>query len=397
MELGEQLQAAWDRDVRVVNQGERTFYIIGTAHVSQESADLVEHAITTQHPDTVCIELDEKRHKALAEQNKWDSLNIREVIREKRLAVLVLNLLLSSYQKKLGKTLGVTPGHELLTASQCAEKHGIPIALCDRDVRITLKRAWHSMKLFEKAKMLASGISSVFQEYEITEDDLSKLRDQDTMTELMQEMSERMPALKRVLLDERDGYLAQKIMDAPGKTVVAVVGAGHAAGIVERIETNTPTELGPIEEIPPSSPWFKIIGWGIPALIIAGVSYIGITQGPAAAGENAWFWALANIIPAGIGATLALAHPLTILAGALSAPLTSLTPVVGAGYVAAFVQAYFRPPTVKELHDVSDDAGQPKMWWRNRLLRILLVAVGTGLGSVIGTYVGAYEIFQNLS
>ena len=204
------------------------------------------------------------------------------------------------------------------------------------------------------------------------------------------------PICPVVLIDERDTYLAQKIRASAGEKVVAVVGAGHLNGIIEALQQNRRDDLKPLEVIPPVSSWIKWIGWGIPAIILGSIAYIGWSKGGAAAGDNLLFWVLANGIPSALGAIIALGHPFTILSAFFGAPFTSLTPVIGAGYVSAFVQLYFQPPVVKEFQTVSDDVSSFKKWWRNKLLRILLVFIFTSLGSLIGTYVGAYEIMSNL-
>lgn len=386
----------YPQDVKIVNVKDREFIIIGTAHISQESADLVRQVIEAEQPDCVCVELDEQRYKTLSEARRWESLDIKEVIRQKQLITLLVNLVLASYQKKLGQELGVAPGTELLEATKVAKALDIPIALCDRDVRITLRRAWASMSFFEKFKFLFSGAIGVFDSPEISEEMLSELRQKDVLSELMKELGEAMPILKRVLLDERDVYIAQKTREASGNKIVAVVGAGHAEGLVEALVQNVDRDLTEIETIPPASPVIKWIGWGIPAIILAAIVLIGIRHGLDAAGQNLMFWILAHSIPSSIGAMIALAHPVTILSAFIAAPFTSLTPVIGAGYVTAFVQAYYRPPVVKEFQTVGDDINHFSRWWSNRLLRIFLVFILTSLGSMIGTYVGAYEIISNL-
>ncbi|MCB0192113.1 MAG: TraB/GumN family protein [Anaerolineae bacterium] len=386
----------YPEDVKIVRVEDREFIVIGTAHISQESADLVKEVIEAEQPDCVCVELDEQRYKTLSEARRWEALDIKEVIRQKQLITLLVNLVLASYQKKLGQELGVAPGTELLEATKVAKANDIPIALCDRDVRITLRRAWASMSFFEKLKFLFSGVVGVFDSPEISEEMLAELRKKDVLSELMNELGEAMPVLKRVLLDERDVYIAQKTREAPGNKIVAVVGAGHAEGICVTLTQNTDQELTEIESVPASSPVLTWIGWGIPIIILAAIAYIGISQGAAAAGENLMYWILANGIPSSIGAIIALAHPITIISAFVAAPITSLTPVIGAGYVTAFVQAYFQPPVVKEFKSVGEDINHFSKWWSNRLLRIFLVFILTSLGSMIGTYVGAYEIISNL-
>ena len=383
-------------DVRSITIGEKTYFIIGTAHVSKKSAELVREVIESVKPDTVCIELDEQRFEALSQKKKWESLDIKTLIKKKQLATLLINIVLASYQKKLGEKLGVSPGTELLEAANTAKENNIPIELCDRNVRITLRRAWNSMSFFQKMKFIFSGFAGIFEKEELTEEKLTELKQKDVLSELMKELGEHMPVLKRVLLDERDGYLSQKMKEAKGNKIVSVVGAGHVNGIVETLTKNKTIDLEAISIIPPVSKWVKIIGWGIPAIIIASLFYIGFTKGSSVAGDNVLFWILANGIPSAIGSAIAFGHPLTILVSFLGAPITSLTPVIGAGYVAAFVQAYYRPPIVKEFQSVTNEVGKFTAWWSNKLLRILLVFILAGLGSAIGTYVGAYQIIKNI-
>jgi pheromone shutdown-related protein TraB len=383
-------------DVQVLDVDGREFILIGTAHISRESADLVRRVIEAERPDCVCVELDRQRYEALSQRRRWEELDLRQIIRQRQLAALLANLVLASYQKKLGGALGVLPGTELLEATRVADEHGIPVALCDRDVRVTLRRAWASASFWKKSLLLSTLAVSVFERTEISEEDLRRLREQDVLSELMKELGKAMPALKRVLIDERDVFLTQKMREAPGRRVVAVVGAGHVEGIRAALLEERRLDLSEIDTIPPVAPIWKWIGWGIPSVIIGALIWIGIERGAAVAGESLRYWVLANGIPSTLGALLALAHPITIVSAFFVAPVTSLIPVIGAGYVLAFVQAWLRPPVVRELEGVSEDLGSLRQWWRNRLLRIFLVFILTTLGSLIGTYVGGYEILSNL-
>jgi pheromone shutdown-related protein TraB len=382
-------------DVHVVHAGGRQITLVGTAHISRESADLVREVIERERPDVVCVELDAQRFEALSQKQRWDALDLKQVIRNRQLAPLLANLLLASYQKRLGGALGVLPGTELLEATKVAEELGIDVALVDRDVRVTLRRAWASMSLWKKAQLMATFFASIFEDPELSEEDLRRIRERDVLSELMDELGEALPELKRVLIDERDTYLAQRIREAEGERVVAVVGAGHVEGMKRALEATANVDLSAIDEIPPVASWVKWIGWGVPTVILGALAWIGITQGAAAAGQNLTFWIVANGVPSLVGAVAALAHPVVIASAFFVAPVTSLIPVIGAGYVLAFLQAWLQPPLVSELERVSDDVGVPIQWWRNRLLRILLVFVLTTLGSLIGTYVGGIQIFRN--
>lgn len=383
-------------DIHRINIGEKELIIIGTAHISRSSVETVIDTITTEMPDAVCVELDEQRFKSLKEQKKWENLDIKSIIKNKQLSTLLINILLASYQKKLGEQVGVKPGAELLEAALTAEKYDIPVSLGDRDVRITLKRSWNSMGFWQKMKFLSFGVAGLFEKEEISEDKLRELREKDVLTEMLNELGKTMPVIKQVLIDERDLYLAEKIRNTPGKKVVAVVGAGHVNGILHTITNSIEVDLKKIEEIPLASPVIKIIGWAIPAIIIGSIFYIGYAKGFASAGDNILYWILANGIPSSIGAIIAGAHIFTIIGTFFAAPITSLSPAIGAGYVAAFIQAYFNPPQVKEFQSVTDDFHHTKMWWKNKLLKVLLVFILTSIGSVIGSYVGAYEIIKNI-
>jgi pheromone shutdown-related protein TraB len=288
------------------------------------------------------------------------------------------------------------PGTELLEAAHAAEQLGLPISLCDRDVRITLRRAWASLTLWRKALLLGEFIEVLFERPELNEDDLRELRQQDVVSKVMQELGQAFPSLKKVLIDERDSFLAEKVRETPGQRLVAVVGAGHVEGIRKALLDGSPVDLEGLSEIPPVSPLWKVFGWSIPALIIGSIVFIGWQQGAAAAGENALFWFLVTGVPSLIGAILALAHPLTALTAFVAAPFTTLSPVIGAGHVAAFAQTYFRPPLVRELRSVSAYLASPRQWWRNRLLRIFLVFLLTTLGASFGTFVGGAKIVSNL-
>lgn len=383
-------------DVTILHHNEKTIFLVGTAHISQESVDLVENVIETEQPDTVCLELDDKRFHSMSDKDQWKKLDLKQVIKNKQLSTLFISMLMASYQKRLGGQMGVEPGAELLAAANCAEKNQIPISLCDRDVRITLRRAWKSTSFFRKGYLVSSLIASAFDNSEIDEKKLAELRRKDVLEELLEEMGDNLPELKRVLIDERDIYLSEKIKSSHGKKIVAVVGAGHVEGIKKQLAQDNRDKIAEISTIPPVSKSWKIIGWLIPLLIIGSLVTIGVQKGIDVAGANLLFWIIANGLPSAAGALLAFAHPVTTVSAFLAAPITSLTPVIGAGYVTAFIQVMTKPPVVEEFQTVSDDVAQFTGWWRNKLLRVFLVFFLTGLGSAVGTWVGGYEIFKNL-
>ncbi len=387
----------YSEDVHLVElHDNRQLLLIGTAHISQESVDLVQKVIIQENIECVCIELDAKRFQALSQKQRWQALDLKEVIKKKQLSTLLVNLLMASYQKKLGGQVGVLPGAELLAAAKTAQENNIPIALCDRDARTTLRRAWKATSFWKKGYLLSSLLVSLFDKTEIDEEKLKELKKKDVLTELMEEMGEALPDVKKVLIDERDIYLAEKIKEAHGERLVAVVGAGHVAGIKNVISQDNYKYLDSINTVPPVSNIWKWVGWAIPLLIIGSLFVIGYQKGASVAGSNLLFWILANGIPAAIGALIAFAHPYTTVSAFAAAPITSLTPVIGAGYVTAFIQVMAKPPVVKEFETVGDDMTTFPGWWKNKLLRVFLVFFLTGIGSAIGTWVGGYEIVKNL-
>lgn len=368
---------------------DKEIILIGTAHISQQSVDTVVSAIEEQLPDAVCVELDHQRYQALINQQGWESLNIKDLIKKKQLPFLLANLALSSYQKKMGLQTGVKPGAELAAAARTAEERGMEVELVDRNIRTTLLRVWRKTGLWNKMKVMASLLASIFEDQDIDEEELARLREGDTLSAMLDEMSELLPSVKTTLVDERDTYMAYHIRNAPGEKILAVVGAAHLPGIVrhltgEEIPVATITE---IDTIPPKSTLSKIIPWLIPGIVIAlfvGGFFFGKHEQLA---DAAAAWVLANGLFSAFGTLLALGHPITIVSAFIAAPLTSLNPTIGAGFVTAFVQTMVAAPTVGDMERVGEDLVTIKGWWRNRLARVLLVFLFSSLGSSIGTFV----------
>lgn len=359
--------------------------LIGTAHVSRESAELVADVINTEKPDTVCLELCESRYQAIRQKERWREMDIIKVIREKKAFLLLSNLLLASFQKKIAVKFGINPGQEMISAMETAEAVGADINLADRDIRITLSRIWRSMGIWQKLKLLFHLILSTGGLEDISEADIEKMKQQDVLEALLREVETSLPALRKILIDERDRYLAYKIQTAPGRKKVAVVGAGHVPGI--KAYWNDTREIDSLEVLPPRSKmagffkWFVPLGIGV--LMICGF-YIG---GARAGTQMLKWWVVVNGLLAGLGAVLALAHPLTILSAVLAAPLTSLNPMIAAGWVSGLVEAVSRKPKVKDFERLSEDILSIKGFWKNKVTRILLVVAFTNLGSAIGTFV----------
>jgi pheromone shutdown-related protein TraB len=387
----------YPEDVAVIHHEGKSILLVGTAHISRRSSDLVQQVIEQELPDAVCIELDEKRYAALSKRNTWENLDLKQVIKTRQLATLMVNLILAAYQKKLGGQLGILPGTELLTAAQTAEGLNIPMALCDRDVRVTLRRAWRATSFWKKGYLLATLMASLFDRTELDEEKLAQMRSKDVLSELINELGAALPQTKTVLIDERDIYMAEQIKQTPGTRLVAVIGAGHMEGIKQALAVDNSHRLAEITTVMPGSNLGKILGWTIPSLILLALLIIGFRHGLGELTANALYWILANGIPTAVGAMLALAHPATIASAFAASPVTSLTPLIGAGYVCAFIQVMARPPVVKEFEQAGADIGSIRGWWHNKLLRIFLVFLFTTMGSALGTWVGGYKLFSTLT
>jgi pheromone shutdown-related protein TraB len=371
--------------VRLAADG-REVMLVGTAHVSRESADLVSQVILRERPDTVAVELCESRYQALTKKKQWENTDLIKVVREKKAFLLLSNLMLSSFQKRIGKKLGINPGEEMLQAVRTAEDLGSRVYLADRDVRITLARAWRLMGLWKKIKLLVQLIMPSSNGIDaITQEDIEKMKEKDVLDALLTEMGEKLPELRRILIDERDQYLAHKIHAAPGNRIVAVVGAGHIPGI--QAHWGKPIDLHGLEEIPPGSKLTAILKWGVPALVLGMVTAGFFTAGAAAGAEMIKWWILANALFAGLGAAVALGRPLTVLSAVLASPVTSINPLIAAGWVAGLTEAFLGKPKVKDFESLPDDIISARGFWKNKITRILLVVVFTNVGSSLGTFV----------
>jgi pheromone shutdown-related protein TraB len=364
---------------------EKEFILVGTAHVSRESARQVKSVIEEEKPDTVCVELCQSRFQAIQQKDRWQDTDIIKVIREKKSFLLLSNLLLASFQKRIAKQFDVKPGEEMITAINTAESTGAQIHLADRDIRTTLSRTWRIMGFWSKIKLVFQLTLSLGQLDEIKEEDIEKMKQQDVLETLLAEVGKSLPALKSILIDERDQYLAEKIRTAPGNKIVAVVGAGHIPGIQKYWNSNI--DIRALEQLPPKGKSIGILKWLIPGVIVA-LFIAGFFYGGKEAGTDmiAW-WILANGILAGVGAIIALAHPATIISSIVAAPLTSLNPMIAAGWVSGLVEAFSRKPKVKDLERLPEDIMSVRGFWKNNVTRILLVVVFTNLGSSLGTFI----------
>ena len=359
--------------------------LLGTAHISLESAELVERVIREERPDTVSVELCYSRYRSMTKKKQWEETDIVKVIKEKKSFLLLSNLLMAHFQKRLGKKLGIQPGEEMLRAIQSAQAVNAHIHLADRDIRTTLSRAWRLMSLWTRLKLAVQLIVSMGDMDKLEQADIERMKQTDVLETLLSEIGETLPELRHILIDERDQYLAQKIRTAPGQSIVAVVGAGHVPGI--RYWWQRPVDVESLEQVPPKGRAGALLKWVIPSAILAMIIAGFFVSGPAAGTRMIKWWVLANAVFAGIGASMVLAHPLTILSAIVASPVTSLNPMIAAGWVSGLAEAFLRKPKVRDFERLPEDISSLKGFWRNKITRILLVVVFTNLGSSLGAVV----------
>ena len=369
---------------------EKQILLIGTAHISQSSVDEVNEVIEQEKPDTVCIELCASRHQAMMDKDQWKNMDIFKVVREGKSFLLFANLIMTAFQKRLGSQLGVKPGAEMLAAAEASERVNSELLLADRDVKITLQRTWRGMPFWGRMKVLSQLLASLFVREEISKEEIEKLKESDALSEAMQMLADQSPDMKRILIDERDQFMAEKIRQAPGKRIVAVVGAGHVKGLTGELEREH--NLAELETVPPPGKLGIWLKWGIPTLIVGLIGYGFFAVDPDVSIEMIQRWFLINGTLSAIGTAIAFGHPITIATAFVAAPFTSLNPAVAAGWIAGLVEAFLRKPQVRDFENLADDITHLRGFWQNNITRILLVVMFANLGSAIGTFAGGFAI-----
>lgn len=373
-----------------VNVDGKDVYLVGTAHVSKESVDDVRNTVLAVKPNSICTELCEARCRAMVEKDNWKKMDIFKVVKEKKSVLLLAQLVMSAFYRKLGDELGVEPGAEMLECVKLSAETGADLILADRDIEITLKRVWRGLGYGQKLKLMAHMMYSLIDSEKIDESTVEEMKNTDQLESMMDEFAKEYPQIKERLLDERDVYLSQKIRTAPGPVVVAAVGAGHVGGIVEHIQKDI--DLEPIMVLPPKTILPTILKFAIPALIVfllaAGFFKGGIEHSKV----DLLIWVGVNGVLSAVGAAVAFGHPLTVIASFIAAPLTSLNPMVAAGFVSGLVQAWIKRPTVDNFERLPHDIMSVKGFWLNPVTRILLVVMLANFGSIIGTWVAGFWI-----
>jgi pheromone shutdown-related protein TraB len=370
--------------------GGATYYLVGTAHVSQRSVDEVRAVIDRVKPDVVCVELDRTRLDALTKDSAFRDLDVFKVVREGRTLYLLAHLALSSYQRRIGASLGVKPGAELLAAVEAARERGIPIELIDRDINITLKRTWRNLGLWKRSMLLASLVVGWEDDQgdPVDAKTVESLKEPKALSEMLTELGRAVPQIKGPLIDERDQYLASKAADAgAGKQrIVAVVGAAHVPGMVAGF--GAPVDRAALDRLPAPSLLWRAVKWLVPILFLVALVWGWQRSDTTSFAEMMLAW----ILPTSIGAAgmtlIAGGSPFSVLSALVVAPIAAIHPLLGTGMVVGVVEAWRRRPSVADCERLPEDIQSLRGFWRNPVTRILLIAVASGIGTAVGFWVG---------
>ncbi len=373
--------------------------IIGTAHVSQKSIDEVTSAIAVFEPDIIAVELDAPRYAALKQQEaSTEGPTVSEILSSGNTTQLLIQWLLAYVQRKIGMNVGIEPGAEMKEAIRLAEEKGLRVALIDRDIRITLSRFWTGMTFREKLRMiyaLAISITGVSGE----EIDIDALTDQDVVALALEEFRAFSPNGAKALIDERDAYLAHNLiqLERGDQRILAIIGAGHKEGVSRYLQK--PETLPPVHDLTTQirrPPWGKILGTLVLALFLSlfviiafsGVGYDVLI------GAFLW-WIAINGTLAALGTLLARGHPISAGVAFSLAWLTSLNPLLAAGWFAAIAEAKIRKPALADMKAISQAESFSEMS-QIPLFRVVLVAALANIGSTLGTFVYFIFIFPLL-
>lgn len=373
-----------------LNYKDKEIYLVKTAHVSKNSINDVKECIGEVKPDVICIELDEDRYKKISDPEKWSDTDIVKVIKEKKVGFLLVNLILASFQRRMAINMDSNSGGEMLEGIKQAKELNVPLVLADRPIKTTFSRIWNSLGLYEKSKLLVSIIGSIFDDEEISEEDLQALKEADALETALNEVGKEFPNVKKILVDERDAYLSSKIKNAPGKKIVAIIGAAHAGGIERNLDKDI--DIDELNVVKKKKGIGTVIKWLIPIAIISIIIYTLWSNRDAGLSQIK-SWILWNGTLSALGTLLAFGHPLSILTAFVMAPITSLNPLLAAGWFAGIVEAMIRKPKVKDFENLGEDTNTLKGFWKNRVTRILLIVVFANVFSSIGTFISGLDIF----
>jgi pheromone shutdown-related protein TraB len=382
-----------NENVKTLDYQNKKIILIATAHVSKESVELVRQVIEEVRPDSVCVELDEDRYNNIQNPEAWENTDIIKVIKSKRVGFLLVSIALSSYQKRIAEQLNTHVGGEMIQGIDSAKQFGATLVLADRKIQTTFLRIWRKLSLWEKGKLIVSLLFSFDDDSTVSDKDLQELLQADMLESVLIDMRKQFPKIGDILISERDQFLASKIKEAPGEKIVAVLGGAHVPGVMNEIFCSQ--DIDRILTIPPKKPVAKIVGWVIPAAVIALLLYAFFVNAQTGL-EQLSAWVLWTGILAGLFTALSLAHPLSILTSLIAAPFTTINPFLACGWFTGLVEATIKKPTVQDIQKIPEDIFSFKGFFKNRFLRIILVVFMANMGASIGTFIAGADIIRNL-
>ncbi|MEE8494990.1 MAG: TraB/GumN family protein [Xanthomonadales bacterium] len=392
-----------EQPLRAVHRDGVEYTIIGTAHVSRASAEAVKAMAESGDYDAIAVELCQARYDALTAKRKWTDLDLYKIIREGKAGLVMANLALSAYQRRIADQFGIEPGAEMRAATVAAKKRNLPLQLIDRDLATTLRRSYANVPWYKRLYLMTGLAIGMVSSEEIDEEAIEKLKEGDILESTFTEFAEQSPELFEALIAERDRYMAARLReensDFSGRKVLVVIGAGHMKGLAAHLESGTVSpqrERESLDRMPPRAKWPRLIPWAIMVLVLAGF-FLGFSRSPELGWQLVFFWVAINGGLAALGTLIARGHPLTVLSAVVAAPLTSLNPTIAAGMVTGLVESWIRKPRVSDLENLRFDITSLKGWFRNPATRILLVFFLSNLGSAIGTWVAGFKIIEALS
>lgn len=377
--------------------------LLGTAHVSRQSAAKVKELLSEGEFDAVAVELCPSRYQSLIDPDAMSRMDLLQVLRQGKAAMVTATLAMGAYQQRLADQFGIRPGEEQRTAIAIAQEMHMAVLLIDRDIGITLKRTARNLPWWKRWTLLSGLLMSLVSREEVDEEEIERLKEGDMLETTFAEFAHDRQDLFEPLIAERDRYMAARLLEeqqaAAHGEILAVVGAGHLKGITAQLQEGIklPEQATrALDDVPAPARWPKFIPWLIVVLVLIGF-YIGFRRSPELGWQLVADWVLINGGLSAIGAAVAAAHPLTVVTAFLAAPLTSLNPTVGAGMVTAAAEIFFRKPRVGDFSQLRKDTTELKGWWRNRVSRTLLVFLFSTLGSAAGTYIAGFKIFGRLT
>jgi pheromone shutdown-related protein TraB len=373
------------------NHDDKIITLIPTAHVSQASVELVKQTLSSQTFDAIFVELDHKRLHAMNHPQDFSTLDLMSVYKRKEVGSLLMHLLLSSFQRKIASNLDVPLGSEMKTAVELAKEQNIPCIPMDRDISITLQRVFSSLSLWQKFSLGSDILLSLFTSDKIDEAAIENLKQKDILDDALTDLSKKLPNIKKTLIDERDHYMMHKLLSSPHQNIVAVIGAAHAPGMMKAKDALMPLKEISAAPVKKKSYW----GWIIPIMIVGLIGFT-FTLNPQSGVDSIIKWILINGTMSAIGTALVLGHPLAILTAFVAAPISSLSPLLAAGWFAGLAQLFASKPKVEDLTRMGDDILSFKKAFKNKALKVLWVTAMANIFSSIATFIAASSIFETL-